>query len=135
MVPPGAAASSVLWASLAITHACCSCLLLLHAPVYSLNVAMLSSWVFVFFFFWSWDHGSSCLCQHMPSVLIVCLVLSKFLPQLKRISFVRSFPSFLQSASQSLGHFFPHNPNFPSHCTGYPGRCCPPGVDLAGLAS
>ena len=51
MVPPGAAASSVLWASLAITHACCSCLLLLHAPVYSLNVAMLSSWVFVFFFF------------------------------------------------------------------------------------
>lgn len=134
MVPPGAAASSVLWASLAITHACCFCLLL-HAPVYSLNVAMLSSWGFFFFFFWSWDHGSSCLCQHMPSVLIVCLVFSKFLSQLKQVSFVRSLPSSLQSASQSLGHFFPHNPNFPSHCTGYLGRCCPPGVDLAGLAS
>lgn len=132
MVPPGAAASSVFWASLAITHACCSCLLL-HTPVYSLNVAMLSSWVF--FFFWSWDHGSSYLCQHMLSVLILCLVFFTFLPQLKQVSLVRSFPSSLQSASQSLGHFFPHDPNFPSHCTGYLGRCCPPGVDLAGLAS
>lgn len=85
--------------------------------------------------FLSWDHGSSCLCQHLTSVLIVCLVFFKFLPQLKQVFLVRSFPSSLQSASQFLGHFFPRNPNFPSHYTGYLGRCCPPDVDLAGLAS
>ena len=85
--------------------------------------------------FLSWDHGSSCLCQHMTSVLIVCLVFFKFLPRLKQVSLVRSFPSSLQSTSQSLGHFFPRNPNFPSHYTGYLGRCCPPDVELAGLAS
>lgn len=85
------------------------------------------------FFFFDLGIMAQAVFASTCAVLILCLVL--YISSTTKTSLlVRSFPSFLQSASQSLGHFLPRmTPIFLPTALGT-WVCCPPGVDLAGLA-